>query len=100
MTMDSFSFVLFNDHNLTTHASNVQLEPMGTGPSEELVLQADDGDHGEVHLASGASPALWRISGAVLVHICHISGILAHLWQSGGASHALWQSSCAALVHV
>ena len=97
--MDS-SFVLFNDHNITTHTSNVQLDPMGTGPSEELVLQADDGGHGEVHLASGASPALWRISGAVLVHICHISGILAHLWHSSGASHALWRISGAALVHI
>ena len=77
--MDS-SFVLFNDHNLTTHTSNVQLDPMGTGPSEELVLQADDGGHGEVHLASGASPALWRISGAVVVHI----------WRISGASPALW----------
>ena len=67
--MDSFSSQLFNDHNLTTHRSNVQLDPMGTGPSEELVLQADDGRHGEMHLASGASPALWLSSGASPMHI-------------------------------
>ena len=67
--MDSFSSQLFNDHNLTIHASDVQLEPMGTGASEELVLQADDGGHGEVHLASGASPALWLCSGASPMHI-------------------------------
>ena len=69
MTGDSFSFVLFNDHNLTIHPSDVQLEPMGTGPSEELILQADDGRHGEMHLASGASPALWLSSGASPMHI-------------------------------
>ena len=72
---------------------------MGTGASEELVLQADDGGHGEVHLASGASPALWHISGAVVVRIWHISGILAHLWHSSGGSPALWYISGAALVH-
>ena len=70
--------------------SNEQLEPMGTGSSEELVLQANNGSHGEVHLANGTSPAPWRISRAALAHLCHISGILAHLWDSSGASHALW----------
>ena len=87
--MDSFSSELFNDHNLTIHASDVQLEPMGTGPSEELVLQADNGGHGEVHLANGASSALWRISRAPLAHLCHISDILVHPWDSSAASPGL-----------
>ena len=47
---------------------------MGTGSSEELVLQANNGDHGDVQLTSGAPPAFWHISGTAVVHLWRISG--------------------------
>ena len=71
MTMDSFSFVLFTGQNLT---SSVQLEPMETGSSEELVLQVNNGSHGAVQLASGAPPAFWRFSGTAVEHLWRIAG--------------------------
>ena len=69
------------------HTSNVQLEPRGAGSSEELVLQPNDGGHGNVHLASGAAPTFWRISTASLVCIWSISATsLAYVWSITDAS--------------
>ena len=71
--------------------TNVQLEPVGTGSSEQLVLQAYNGSHGDVHLASGAAPAFWRISGASPLHLWRISGTaVVHIWHISGAVPALW----------
>ena len=76
------------------------LKSMGAGSSEELVLQVNNGGHGDVQLTSGAPPTFWRISGAAalhprsisgaaLMHIWCISGTtLVHLWHLSGASPA------------
>ena len=69
------------------HISNVRLEPRGAGSPEELVLQANDGGHGDVHLASGAAPAFWRISTASLACIWSISATsLVYIWFVTDAS--------------
>ena len=82
MTLNLFSFVQFHFH------TSQKLKPMGSGSSKKLVLQVYNGGHGEMHFASGASPAafvfcciscaslvfLWRVWDAFPAICCRISG--------------------------